>query len=103
VHWYHTCDADESTVSQGHARQEESSSVTGRQIIKTIVSANGQRRVEIFERDDGQFSFVEEKLYALPDGSAVWGPFGSRLSICDSAVTAEREARSRIAWLVELA
>lgn len=69
-------------------------------IIKTLLSADGHRRVQIYERVDGLFSFVEEKWYLPELGDACWVavPPG-RSSLCSSADDAEREARGRIRWL----
>jgi hypothetical protein len=78
-----------------------------RQTVKSIASSDGQRRVDIFKRDDGFFGFVELKHYERrPEEGDIWSPwsywapvgppFGS---IAETLEIAEREARATIAWL----
>jgi hypothetical protein len=69
--------------------------------VNSIYSADGLRKVVIFERDDGTFGFGSwyfsqhpRELAWIPDGPATE-------SFCDTAETAEREARGRVWWLRE--
>jgi hypothetical protein len=74
-------------------------------LVKTLTHPDGLRRVHIVERTSGQFGYeVEECVRVYEDPSypdeKCWVPNGQYpLSICDSAETAEREARGRVAWL----
>jgi hypothetical protein len=76
-----------------------------RQIVKSIASDDGQRRVDIFKRDDGFFGFVELKHYRRPKDDVwsppeYWAPVGSPFSsISETLEIAEREAQATIAWL----
>ena len=71
-------------------------SVTSR-VVKTIHNPQGNRRVEIFQRNDGSFGF-EEWTYAVDEGT--WVPFGRySIAVIDTLERAEQEARGRIAWL----
>jgi hypothetical protein len=74
----------------------------GWDVVKTFLSLDGQRRVEIVRRHDGFFSF-EEDQWTSEFGNSYWVPATHHgvVSICDSAETAEREARARIDWLRE--
>jgi hypothetical protein len=71
------------------------------QIIQTIYSKDGKKRVHIVRRANGFYGFDEEyfseDLYEM-----CWIPLTSRrpFSICDSAETALREAKGRIVWLM---
>jgi hypothetical protein len=69
--------------------------------IKTISHPDGKRRVLIERLDNGSFTFTEEKYWDDPLEHS-WLPAGRSNSLCDSAETAEREARGRITWLSEL-
>ena len=74
-------------------------------VVKSILSADGQRRVDIFKRDDGFFGFVELNHYQREEGDnwsspSYWAPAGPPFqSITETIEIAEREARSTIAWL----
>jgi hypothetical protein len=69
-------------------------------IIKTMVRPDGERRVEIVQRDDGLFSFAEDMRALTYDGDPCWtSAWPSPSPIFDSAETAEAEARARIDWL----
>jgi hypothetical protein len=73
-----------------------------RRIPKTMLSADGERRLQIYQRGDGLFSFTEDKKTEGFDGEPCWTPvWPSRTPICDSAETAEREALAwtQINWL----
>jgi hypothetical protein len=64
-------------------------------IVQTIVNSDRTRRVEIYEAADGTFGFTHWKWGAPEQAWFTVGPAGSR---CDSAETALREAKSRVAW-----
>ena len=74
-------------------------------VVKSILGADGQRRVDIFKRDDGFFGFVELKHYQREEGDnwssrSYWAPVGPPFeTITETLEIAEREARSTIAWL----
>jgi hypothetical protein len=71
-----------------------------RRIVKTLFRGDGERRVEIYERDDGLFSFTEDMRALTYDGEPCWTPvWPSPSPICDSAETAESEALARVDWL----
>lgn len=79
------------------------------QIVKTIYSQDGKSRIHIICREDRHFGFTEERQaydddYDGDDGwTGVWTGFTSYHSpICSSAETAEREARTRVSWLVHI-
>jgi len=70
-------------------------------VIKTIVSADGRRRVLIVAHPNGHFSFAEER-YSDEPCEMCWISVRRQMStICDSEVSAEREARDRVEWLKE--
>ena len=64
-------------------------------IVQTIVNPDRTRRVEIYEAADGTFGFIHWKWGEPERAWFTVGPYGSR---CDSAETALREAKSRVAW-----
>ena len=70
-------------------------------ILKTILRADGKRRVLILQRDDGLYGFSEESGYDSPQGkrSAALPPHAT---ICDSMEHAEKEARAAVDWLIAL-
>jgi hypothetical protein len=60
--------------------------------------------VQIVRRGDGLFSFFHDHLAGHCDEPLHWAPVrpvGSSLTLCDSAETAEREARGQIPWMKE--
>jgi hypothetical protein len=67
---------------------------------RVIYDSSKKRRVTIFRRDDGSFSFLEERFSDDPREQC-WLPQTHRRSIpiCDSFETATREAAGRIVWL----
>ena len=74
------------------------------QVLKTFFCHDGSERVQIVRRDDGLFSFDHYHCARAWDKSLYWAPvapWGSSLPLCNSAETAEREARGRIAWMNE--
>lgn len=72
--------------------------------VKVITHPDGLRRVAIIKHPSSRFGFEEEKLvretrYDGSDGE-YWLPVtDDTFAVCDSAETAEKEARGRIAWL----
>ena len=60
--------------------------------LKTILRADGKRRVLIMQRDDGLYSFREEISYDSPRGKR-WAALPPHATICDTLEHAEREAR----------
>jgi hypothetical protein len=72
-------------------------------VLKTFISDDGSECVEIVRRDDGLFSFDHYQRARAWDETLYWArtSWGSSLSLFDSAETAEREARGRIAWMKE--
>lgn len=74
------------------------------EVLKVIMHPVAQRRVAILRHPSGRFGFEEEALVreTIYDGSehAHWRPVtDDSFAVCDTAETAEKEARSRIAWL----
>jgi hypothetical protein len=71
-------------------------------VIKLLYHPDGKQRVLIVRRSNGAYGFEEEKLSDEP-GEMYWLPLSQvPLCICDSAATAEREARNSVAWLKAL-
>lgn len=73
-------------------------------LAKSIASADGQRRIDFFRRDDGFFDFVEWKHYQRDQDDIwsppeYWAPLPSSCSIFETLEIAEREARWKITWL----
>lgn len=68
-------------------------------IVKELLSEDGTRKVEIFERDNGTFGFKALKFSDDPLEMS-WFPYG-RFSDCfaPNESIAEREARGRVEWL----
>jgi hypothetical protein len=69
------------------------------EVIKTVVRPDQQRRVQIYRRNDGLFSAVEEQRMRDRDGEPYWRPFPPFAAACDSPEAAERQARSAVRWL----
>jgi hypothetical protein len=74
-------------------------------VAKAIASFDGQRRVDIFERGDGTYYFVEMRHYHREEGD-LWSPLtywspvgGSPSGFYETLEIAELEVRSKIAWL----
>ena len=70
-------------------------------ILKTILRADGKRRVLIIQRDDGLFGFREESSYDSPQGKR-WVALPPHATICDTMEHAESEARAAVDWLIAL-
>jgi len=69
------------------------------EVIKTIVRSDGKRRVQIYRREDGLFSFIEEQRLRDLDGEPRWRPFPPFAALSDSAEACEQQARAAIGWL----
>ncbi len=69
------------------------------EVIKTIVRSDGKRRVQIYRREDGLFSFVEEQRLRDLDGEPRWRPFPPFAAVCDSPEASEQQARAAIGWV----
>jgi hypothetical protein len=71
-------------------------------VIETLIDSSGKRRVVVVDREDGTFTFIEER-FSDEALEQTWIPRGRRRSasapICASAEVALREARSRVEWL----
>ncbi len=68
-----------------------------RRVVRTIWNANRTRRVDVFQREKGQFGF-EEFTYGIEEQS--WFPYGRRSeSFTYSSEAAIREARERVGWV----
>jgi hypothetical protein len=70
-------------------------------IVKTIAHSDRKWRVLIVALKNGSYSFREERYSDAPLEQA-WLPVSRSISICDSAETAESEARGRVQWLSDL-
>jgi hypothetical protein len=73
--------------------------MSDQKILKTIVRADGKRRVLFLQRDDGLYGFREESSYDSPQGKR-WAALPPHATICDTMEHAEREARAAIDWLI---
>jgi hypothetical protein len=72
-----------------------------RHLVKTVVSNDGQRRLDIYRRADGLFEASEEMTIAGANGELYWttaDPTHFRQFTCDSAEHAEREGLGRVDW-----
>jgi len=66
-------------------------------ILKTIDDRSGTRRVQIYQRANGSFGF-EEWRFGIEE--QCWYPVSRYSSaVIDTFENAEREARSKVAWL----
>jgi hypothetical protein len=67
--------------------------------VRTLTSRDGKRRVFVVDRGGGRFGYDEEYFSDDPDEKC-WVPFRQfPVTICDSAESAEREARGCVHWL----
>jgi hypothetical protein len=104
----HRCSTWRSNTTQRDRQNEAASNLTlggcklDWEVVKTFVSLDGRRRVEIVRRHDGFFSFEEDE-WTSEFKKPCWVPAAHHgvVSIFDSAETAEREARARVDWLRE--
>ncbi|MBW3622912.1 MAG: hypothetical protein KY468_05815 [Armatimonadetes bacterium] len=74
-----------------------------RQIVQTIYDDPGERRVIIFQRNDGTFGFDEEHL-SNEDSGLFWFPsYEGWHTICfaDTLETVLREVYGRVRWLYD--
>ena len=67
-------------------------------VVEEILSADQRSRILVCERDDGLFTFIEERNAAEPPSSR-WERYSSSNSIFDSACAVVREVRGRVSWL----
>ncbi len=65
--------------------------------VKTITSADGERRLHIYKHGDF-FAFAED-VDAKTVGGKGWMPVASPSGVYDTAETAEREATTQVPWL----
>jgi len=63
---------------------------------RTILSQDGERKVEIFQRQDGTFGFEE---YFFDAEEKVWCPRTRGAQVMDTLERAVFEAFERISWL----
>jgi hypothetical protein len=70
-----------------------------RAIVKTLVSPDGKRRVQIYQGEDGRFAFVEERRLSDRDGEPRWRPYPFFAAFCDSPEASEQQARAAIGWV----
>ena len=69
-------------------------------VVKTLYSADRQRKVEIVEREDGTFTFNSFQFSHEPR-EMCWLLSADRgFTLTDTAERAEAEARARFSWLV---
>jgi len=71
-------------------------------VFKTYKSANGVRMVEVYDHQDGFFSFEEscEAIEDIPDlGPETYWMITYVSGLFDSAEAAERDAQLAIPWL----
>ena len=72
-----------------------------KKVVKSIPDLSGMRRVDIIEREDGTFGFVELYFSEHPDEQS-WIPTHHQMTtFSDTAAAAEREPRARVDWLIE--
>jgi hypothetical protein len=70
----------------------------GMRIVEEILSADQRSRALICEREDGLFTFVEERNAAEPP-SWRWERYSGGHSLFDSAEAVVRDVRGRMGWL----
>jgi hypothetical protein len=70
-----------------------------REVVKIIMHPDKKRRVLICRREDGRFSFFEERRLRDLNDEPRWRPYTSFEAVCDSPETAEQTARAAIGWL----
>jgi hypothetical protein len=71
-------------------------------LIKVILRRDRKARLEIFDHDDGFFSFTEARVTVenIPEyGSSTFWQTVTGSGLYDNAVEAERDAMSEIPWL----
>lgn len=68
------------------------------QTVKTIVKADGARKVEIFRRADGTFGFEELEWCDTPENT--WVPIGKySISVVDTLDHVIEEVKGRVRWV----
>lgn len=78
---------------------------TERAVVKIIARSDGHRRVLIERGEDGRFRFIEQARHEVPLGVSCkgdrerWASLRLYATICDTAASAQREARATIDWL----
>jgi len=87
------------TVAAGRQRRLEKWTPVQRAFVRALTSQDGKRRVFVVDRGGGRFGYDEEYFSNHPD-ERCWVPLRQvPLTLCDSAESAEREARGRVDWL----
>lgn len=74
-----------------------------RREIETIYDSEQERRVVIYQRDDGSFGFVEDYFSELPLEHCWIESDRDTESFCDTLETVRREVYGRVSWLVDSA
>jgi hypothetical protein len=70
-----------------------------RYTVREMLNVDGSRRVVIFQKEDGRFSFREERR-VNSDGEALWGPLWNPTPPSyPTEEEAERGALDTIPWL----
>ncbi len=78
------------------------------ELLLEFTDHGGEHKVEIYERDDGSYTFEEWKFVVeeIPSGEIIryWSPINrdSSIPICSSLEIVMREATGRIPWLKEV-
>lgn len=72
-----------------------------RHTVKEFLSPDRKRRVVIFQREDGEFSFREDRRLESAS-SEQWGPLWTPAPICDTEEAAEDAARAEVEWLRDI-
>jgi len=66
-------------------------------VVKTIQSADGLRKIEIFRRPEGSYGF-EGYRFSCEPLERCWIPYGFHGCRAADAAIAEREALERVSW-----
>jgi hypothetical protein len=70
-----------------------------RHTIKEILNTDGSRRVVIFQKEDGCYSFREERRVKTSDDKSLWGPlWHPDTGSYPTEEEAERLALSQVEW-----
>ncbi len=89
-------------------RRGSIAAVSNERIVRTLTHPDGARRVPIVQRPDGLYGyeieeFRREEVEFRREPIEYWLPVSRPpIGIFDSAATAEREARSNVAWLKDV-
>jgi hypothetical protein len=94
---------------QGAKETDIDMNIMEEKVIATLTAPEGQRRrVKVYRRIDGLYSFFEEYEYKHllnydkgedSDFEWRWAKLPPHQAICESPTAAEREAYGRIGWL----